>query len=80
MENSSKKIKLKHIIEFLEDIETFSNPKEELEQYQTNAQIAGEMMHYIYNNNINDFDLMNIIDLGCGTGILGIAAAYCGCR
>jgi predicted RNA methylase len=72
-----ERIKLKHLVEYLENIETFENPKEELEQYQTSPQIAGEMLHYISQNN-PDFHLANVIDLGCGTGILGIAAAISG--
>ena len=73
-----KQIKLKHLVSALEDVETFTNPKENLEQYQTSPQIAGEMFHYIAGNHDN-LDEMRIADLGCGTGILGIAAALCGC-
>ena len=71
-------MKLKNLISDLESIETFSNPKEHLEQYQTSPQISGEMFHYISQN----YDLKDykIADLGCGTGILGIAAALCGCE
>ncbi len=72
-----EKLKLKALVEYLEEIETFTEPKEELEQYQTDAKIAGEMLHNI-SNNIPNFEEMNVIDLGCGTGILGIAAALCG--
>jgi predicted RNA methylase len=72
-----EKIKLKHLVEYLEDIETFENPKEELEQYQTTPQIAAEMLHYI-SQNVQDWHLYNLVDLGCGTGILGIAAALSG--
>ena len=71
-------MKLKNIISDLESIETFSSPKDYLEQYQTPASVAGEMIHYISNN----YSIQNysIADLGCGTGILGIAAALCGCK
>jgi len=71
-------MKLKNIFSALESIETFSSPKDYLEQYQTPASVAGEMIHYISNN----YSLKNysIADLGCGTGILGIAAALCGCK
>ncbi len=81
MDNNSfmPKLKLKHLIEYLEDIETFEEPKEELEQYQTNANIAAEMLHYISNNH-EGFEDYNILDLGCGTGILGIAACLCGAK
>ena len=71
-------MKLKNIISELESLETFSSPKDYLEQYQTPPSVAGEMIHYITNN----YDLNNysIADLGCGTGILGISAALCGCK
>ena len=71
-------MKLKNIISELESLETFSSPKDYLEQYQTPPSVAGEMIHYISNN----YDLNNysIADLGCGTGILGISAALCGCK
>ena len=43
-------MKLKNLISDLESIETFENPKEHLEQYQTSPQVAGEMPHYISQN------------------------------
>ena len=71
-------MKLKNIISSLESLETFSSPKDYLEQYQTPPSIAGEMIHYISNNYSLNND--SIADLGCGTGILGISAALCGCK
>ena len=71
-------MKLKNIISSLESLETFSSPKDYLEQYQTPPSIAGEMIHYISNN--YSFNNYSIADLGCGTGILGISAALCGCK
>ena len=71
-------MKLKNIISSLESLETFSSPKDYLEHYQTPPSIAGEMIHYISNNySLNNY---SIADLGCGTGILGISAALCGCK
>ena len=75
-----KTYKLKNLISKLESIETFENPKEYLEQYQTSPEIAGEMFHYIYNKFGEEIENMKIGDLGCGTGILGIAAALIGCK
>ena len=70
-------MKLKNIISDLESIESFSDPKDYLEQYQTPPSIAGEIIHYISNNySIKNY---SIADLGSGTGILGISAALCGC-
>lgn len=71
-----EKPKLRQLVEYLQDIETFEEPKEHYEQYQTTAQIAAEMLHYISDR--EDFFGSHVIDLGCGTGILGIAAALCG--
>ena len=71
-------MKLKNIISELESLESFSDPKDYLEQYQTPPSVAGEMIHYISNNySLKDY---TIADLGCGTGILGISAALCGCE
>ena len=75
-----EKIKLKSLISELECLETFSSPKEYLEQYQTSAEIAGEMFHYIYNKFNSDISNMLIGDLGCGNGILGISAVLIGCK
>ncbi len=72
-----KKPKLKHLIQSLEEIKSFECPKEEYEQYQTNATVAGEMLHHI-SNSLEEFEYKNVLDLGCGTGILGIAAALSG--
>ena len=72
-----EKIKLKKLIQYLESLSTFDIPKEEFEQYQTTPQFSEEMIHNIYLNT-EDFHLKTIIDLGCGNGTLGIAAALCG--
>lgn len=72
-----EKIKLKKLIQYLESLSTFDIPKEEFEQYQTTPQVSAEMIHNIYLNT-EDFHLKTIIDLGCGNGTLGIAAALCG--
>jgi predicted RNA methylase len=72
-----EKIKLKKIIQYLESLDTFQEPKEHLEQYQTTPQVCAEMIHYIYLNT-EDFHLKSVIDLGCGNGTLGLASALCG--
>ena len=75
-----KTYKLKNLISSLESLETFSNPKDYLEQYQTSPQISGEMFHYILNKFPEEISNMKIGDLGCGNGILGISAALIGCK
>ena len=71
-------MKLKNLISELQQVEPFSEPKVDLEQYSTSAEDAGNMFHSI-SQVINLKDSI-IADLGCGTGILGIAAALCGCE
>ena len=58
----------------LERMDGFSNPKLQLEQYVTPPALAAEMA---VNAKLMG-DLQNVIDLGCGTGILAIAAALLG--
>ena len=70
-------IKLKHLIQYLTDLETFEKPKVEFEQYQTEPKVAAELLHNILLNT-PDFDTKHVLDLGCGPGILGIGAAICG--
>ncbi len=72
----NEKIKLKKLKEYLQDIETFISPKEYYEQYQTNFEVAAELIHYINNN--HGFENKIVADLGCGTGILGIGCLLCG--
>ncbi|MFO7966902.1 MAG: METTL5 family protein [Archaeoglobaceae archaeon] len=55
----------------LESLEGFANPQIELEQYVTPPSLAAEM---IVNAHLMD-DLDTVVDLGCGTGILAIAAS-----
>ena len=61
----------------LEEIEDFSDPELELEQYQTPALIAAEILHFVYmQGDLDD----SVQDLGCGTGILAIGAKLLGAR
>lgn len=61
----------------LEEIEGFSDPELELEQYQTPSPLAAEIMHFAYmQGDLDD----SVQDLGCGTGILAIGAKLLGAR
>jgi len=61
----------------LEEIEGFSDPELELEQYQTPSPLAAEIMHFAYmQGDLDD----SVQDLGCGTGILAIGAKILGAR
>jgi len=72
-------MKLKKLQHALEDIETFENPKIELEQYTTSSHIAACILHtaqFIY----NDINGKCVADLGCGSGVFSIGAALLGAQ
>lgn len=67
-------VKLKTLQSALEGLETFENPKIELEQYTTSPLIAASVLHtaeMVYGDIKGKF----VADLGCGSGILCIGAA-----
>lgn len=61
----------------LEEIEGFSDPELELEQYQTPSLLAAEILHFAYmQGDLDD----SVQDLGCGTGVLAIGAKLLGAK
>jgi putative methylase len=74
---NSKDMKQRKLEILLEEIEGFSNPELELEQYQTPSLLAAEILHFAYMQ--GDLD-ESVQDLGCGTGILAIGAKILGAR
>lgn len=60
----------------LEKVPNHPNPKVGLEQYSTPATIAADLVWNAYG--LGDIDGMNILDLGCGTGIFAIASSLMG--
>ncbi len=62
---------------FLASLEAQPNPKAELEQYTTSEQIAANML-YIAAYTHGDIADKRVLDLGCGTGRLGLGAALLG--
>ncbi len=60
----------------LQSIPTFPNPKIELEQYQTPAKIAADLMWNAHA--LGDIGGMKVADLACGTGIFSIGSALLG--
>ena len=76
-----KKIRKKKQLEMaIQSIPPHPNPKVELEQYSTPAIIAADLLWNAYS--LGDIENSEIIDLGCGTGILSIGslllgASYC---
>jgi putative methylase len=69
-------MKRKDLEMILQRVEPFSKPRADLEQYVTPATIAAEMVFTAYANG----DIMDrtVLDLGCGTGMLSIAAYLLG--
>ena len=68
--------KKKHLEMILEKVPKHPNPKVELEQYSTPATIAADLIWNAYG--LGDIKDMNILDLGCGTGIFAIASSLMG--
>lgn len=61
----------------LQGLEGFENPAARLEQYVTPAALASDLLHLAWSHG----DLKGrVLDLGCGTGVLGIGAALYGAR
>lgn len=72
-------MKLKKLQCALEDIETFENPKIDLEQYTTSSHIAACVLHtaqFVY----GDITGKSVADLGCGSGVLSVGAALLGAK
>ncbi|XP_074599268.1 methyltransferase like 5 [Brevipalpus obovatus] len=69
-------MKSKQLESMLDDIDDFQNPRIELEQYSTPAYVAAKMVHTICMDGY--IEKKCIVDLGCGPGILSIAAILMG--
>ncbi|KAL4295328.1 hypothetical protein GQ457_12G023040 [Hibiscus cannabinus] len=70
-------MKLKQLESLLGDLQQFSNPKIELEQYPTGPHIASRLL-YTAENSFDDISNKVVADFGCGCGTLGAAAALLG--
>jgi putative methylase len=62
---------------FLGQIPPNPSPKANLEQYTTSPSVAASMLHLAAYTN-GDVVGKRVLDLGCGTGRLGLAAAFLG--
>jgi putative methylase len=64
---------------FLASLTPQPNPQAELEQYTTSAQIAANMLYLAAYTNGDIID-KTVLDLGCGTGRLGLGASFLGAQ
>ena len=71
-------MKKKQLEMLLQKTPDFPNPQSSLEQYQTPAPIATDILFYAYQN--HDINQKRILDLGCGTGIFSIGAKVLGAK
>lgn len=74
MPKKKKKMKLKHLKSILDDVDTFESPNVHFEQYPTPPDIAAQVMHHAYSQ--GEIEDMLVADLGCGAGILSVAASF----
>ena len=63
---------------FLSSLKGFDNPNPRLEQHPSDGDVAAKLIWQAYHQG-NLFE-KNIIDMGCGTGILGIGALMLGAK
>lgn len=72
-----KKItKKKHLEMAIQKVPKHPNPKVDLEQYSTPANIAADLLWNAYS--LGDIADKKVMDLGCGTGIFAIASKLLG--
>lgn len=70
------RVKKKELEMLLQQIPMVKSPKSSLEQYQTPASIAADILFIAYDNVHNGV----VIDLGCGTGMFSIGCALLGAK
>ena len=68
--------KMKSLESDLQQLFSFDSPNYKLEQYQTPPRLAAEILIAI--NSYGDIDGKVVLDLGCGTGILGLGCVRLG--
>lgn len=70
-------IKLKQLEQFLQTVDDFTTPNVRFEQYQTPSHIASQAL-YAIQTKYADLEGRQVLDLGCGPGMLSIGAALLG--
>jgi putative methylase len=79
MASQKRLVSRKHLEMLLQQVESFQEPKPELEQYPITPQGASFILTLIANT-YNDIQNKVLGDLGCGTGVLAIGAALLGAK
>jgi rRNA N6-adenosine-methyltransferase METTL5 len=69
-------MKLRQLESLLQDVAPFEKPRIELEQYPTPSHLAACVMHTACG--LGDIEGRAVVDLGCGGGMLSIAAVLLG--
>ena len=62
--------------EALRELDTFDDPRIDLEQYPTSAHLASQVVNAA--KNFGDIEGKTIVDLGCGAGVLSVACFLAG--
>lgn len=70
-------MKLKQLEGCLGEVAAFADPKVQLEQYPTTAHLAARVL-YTAETSFGDIDEKAVVDLGCGCGVLSLAACMMG--
>lgn len=72
-----KTLSLRQLESYIQELDDFTSPKIELEQYATPPHIAALMLNTI-NSTFDDLENKLVADLGCGTGRLTLGSIICG--
>ncbi|KAJ2005119.1 Methyltransferase-like protein 5 [Coemansia sp. RSA 2322] len=70
-------MKLKQLEGYLGDVAAFKEPKIQLEQYPTTPHLASRIL-YTAETSFGDIEGKAVVDLGCGCGMLSVAASIMG--
>lgn len=68
----------KELALLLSELKTFEKPKLNLEQYQTDPEVAAQVLWHAFLN--KDIKNKTIADMGAGTGILGLGSLILGAK
>ena len=71
-------MKKKQLEMILQKVPSFEKPVSNLEQYQTPAEIAADILFIAFQ--FGDIENKTVFDLGCGTGIFSIGAKIMGAK